>query len=46
MSDTEIRSRLNSRISTRAMPAWRCHRIRHTHHVACSFLRYCGLSLW
>ncbi len=22
------------------------HRIRHTHHLAFSFLRYCGLSLW
>ena len=21
-------------------------RIRHTHHLAFSFLRYCGLSLW
>ena len=21
-------------------------RIRHTHHLAYSFLRYCGLSLW
>ena len=22
------------------------HRIRHTHHLAFSFMRYCGLSLW
>jgi hypothetical protein len=22
------------------------HRIRHTHHLAFSFLRHCGLSLW
>jgi hypothetical protein len=22
------------------------HRIRHTHHLAFSFLRYCGLSVW
>ena len=22
------------------------HRVRHTHHLAYSFLRYCGLSLW
>jgi len=22
------------------------HRIRHTHRLAFSFLRYCGLSLW
>jgi hypothetical protein len=22
------------------------HRIRRTHHLAFSFLRYCGLSLW
>jgi transposase len=22
------------------------HRIRHTHHLPFSFLRYCGLSLW
>jgi hypothetical protein len=21
-------------------------RIRHTHHLASSFLRHCGLSLW
>jgi hypothetical protein len=21
-------------------------RIRHTHHLAYAFLRYCGLSLW
>jgi transposase len=22
------------------------HRIRHTHHLAYSFLRHCGLSVW
>jgi hypothetical protein len=45
MSDTEIRSRLSSPAAAPSHASVACHRIRHTHHLAFSFLRYCGLSL-